>query len=66
MFLMVIEVNNNEEPVAGKPHGGFCEGHCSFYDFNFKFKEKNAMSTRHKYKDKSIQVKGEIVMSEFE
>lgn len=25
-------VNSNEEPVAGKSHGGFCEGHSSSHD----------------------------------
>jgi len=25
-------VNISEEPVAGKPHGGFCEGHCSSHN----------------------------------
>ena len=23
-------MSSNEEPVAGKPHGGFCEGHGRF------------------------------------
>ena len=27
--FLVIEANNDEEPVARKPHGGFCEGHVS-------------------------------------
>jgi len=26
---MAVKVNISEEPVAGKPHGGFCEG-CHF------------------------------------
>jgi hypothetical protein len=28
MSYEVIEVSINEEPVAGNPHGGFCEGHA--------------------------------------
>ena len=31
MSYEVIEVSINEEPVAGNPHGGFCEGHASPY-----------------------------------
>ena len=26
-----VAVNMNEEPVAGNPHGGFCEGRGSSY-----------------------------------
>lgn len=26
MSIAAIAVSVNEEPVAGKPHGGFCEG----------------------------------------
>ena len=26
MSIEAIVVSVNEEPVAGKPHGGFCEG----------------------------------------
>lgn len=37
MFDMVIDVNINEEPVAGKSHGGFCEG-CRTSHFNFENK----------------------------
>jgi hypothetical protein len=33
-------VNISEEPVAGKPHGGFCEG-CHFLTNNtFKYRRK--------------------------
>jgi len=31
MSYEAIEVSVNEEPVAGNPHGGFCEGHASPY-----------------------------------
>jgi hypothetical protein len=31
---MVIELNIDEEPVAGKPHGGFCEGHVFLAEIN--------------------------------
>lgn len=32
---MAIEVNVSEEPVAGKSHGGFCEGHAFFTTVDF-------------------------------
>jgi hypothetical protein len=31
MRTVHIEVNVDEEPVAGKPHGGFCEGLPLFF-----------------------------------
>ena len=31
MSHVAIEVSVNEEPVAGNPHGGFCEGHAPPY-----------------------------------
>ena len=30
ILYMVKIVNTNEKPVAGKPHGGFCEGRRFF------------------------------------
>jgi len=37
---MAVKVNISEEPVAGKPHGGFCEGY-HFLTYNtFKVLEE--------------------------
>ena len=48
---MAVKVNISEEPVAGKPHGGFCEG-CHFLTYNtFKVLEEidvySTKFTRH-------------------
>ncbi len=34
ILYMAIKVSNIEEPVAGKPHGGFCEGRRIPHDIN--------------------------------
>ena len=44
---MAVKGSTSEEPVAGKPHGGFCEG-CRFLTkiVNIFKEEKDVYSTK--------------------
>jgi hypothetical protein len=46
---MAVKGSISEEPVAGKPHGGFCEG-CRFLTkiVNIFKEEKDVYSTKGK------------------
>jgi hypothetical protein len=47
---MAVKGSSSEEPVAGKPHGGFCEG-CRFLTkiVNIFKEEKDVYSTNVTY-----------------